>query len=532
MSALESAFKRRRLSAITPPYNDEDGETSDLLNKIVSTLNRNPGLTPRPSPVPVNEDEGLKPQAGTQALSVPTTPPFVERQRLRLVTPNTDEPAPSGSLAEKYMRQAVPDEPDQPDTAVKPVRRRDPISVDADSDVVVRAEFPRGPEKMRESLGTSPLTVEPLRHRNVIQSNGEPADLGGGSTYSGQAEDGLALDTRTRPRWFDKLNKYQSRRDADEENPPKMSKKRAALISLFGAMATYGGKPVDPALLSFSPDAISKYQQRQLLAEDDQRIAGELGRRKAVGDLNAQQANTEWVRQRPVLEESKEARRAKYDAWRMSSGDRKLDTADKYIQWRMSNGDRRATTAEGQLELRQEWQEFNKDATTRRLDQGDTRITETARHNEAVERALGDYRGEVLKLRAETNQISRERGTGRGTKPTVDRAALNRARSVADNFQRYKSLAVTAPETSTDPKVKTRADYLNAARMEADVLRSNYPDLFEVGEGEGGWPYVKPKGGGASKMASMSDVQDYAKQHGISAEDARRKFEAEGWSVR
>jgi hypothetical protein len=101
--------------------------------------------------------------------------------------------------------------------------------------------------------------------------------------------------------------------------------------------------------------------------------ADDLNRDRAlVGELNKVQkekAVVELAKQKPGLERERVSLKQKYDQWRMSSGDRKQDSAESYKNFMMELGDRRALTSEGKLELAREWQGIRQEQFGQTFDQ-------------------------------------------------------------------------------------------------------------------------------------------------------------------
>lgn len=447
MSQLESILRRRRVP-ITPPF-APTGEDEDTLSIIARLLGRSKGIA-----VP-------SPQTDSRALST-ATPPFVEPQqpvampavRPRIAIPTGNEVTP----------RTIPLEVDP----------NNPRTVPTDTATV-------DPSLLARTRPRVVIPVDPLvkASENLDALRRMPLDYG-------QDEQG---NERTKPKkgfWGRAGAGIKTGAPIAAQVMAQTGSPVAGLAALLTGGAVGAARPSLPA----------EMRRKREIGEAEGTLGNVLTRRKAIGDLNEQQSMTDYRRSqipyqlaRPQIEQDKLAQKAAYDDWRMKSGDRKQDTYETWLEWRMRNGDTRTATY-------QDYVEFQKGATTRRLDQGDTRIAETARHNQEVERALGDYRKTRVELDREILDFRRQSG-GRGTTPKSNAAVMNKARTAADNFERYKSLAITAPDVATKEGEKTKSDYLNAARMEANVLKNNYPDLFEVGESDG-WPYVKPKGGGSS----------------------------------
>jgi hypothetical protein len=190
--------------------------------------------------------------------------------------------------------------------------------------------------------------------------------------------------------------------EAKDENGRLASAAKAGALGLlslnpFVALQRFGQGLADPAW-------DERRDQNQALAREQGALGRIVAARKASADVVGDELSNEYkaaqipmLLEKPELEWAKVANKQAFDAWRMSSGDRKADTAEEYIAWRMANGDRRATTAEGLAELRAEY--------VREIQpkQFERRQTEVERNNR-VNNALGGERNDQGWARVEQGE--------------------------------------------------------------------------------------------------------------------------------
>lgn len=143
--------------------------------------------------------------------------------------------------------------------------------------------------------------------------------------------------------------------------------------------------------------------------------------------------------------------------------------------------------------------------------------------------------------RASREQIAYDK---MNAQPQMSRDAREAYSDYLDN-KRAAEQAWAAAKRETDPQKKKELE--QAARdaqemfnYQTQSLGQLYPDLFESGMGQGNWAYAKPKGGsrpqssptGGTTAVSSAAVEGYAKEKGISYDEALKRFQAKGIQVR
>ncbi|MGI8656385.1 MAG: hypothetical protein ACR2LC_14355 [Pyrinomonadaceae bacterium] len=197
-----------------------------------------------------------------------------------------------------------------------------------------------------------------------------------------------------------------------------------------------------------------------------------------------------------------------FNDWRMKNGDKRTDGYLDFTKWRQTNGDRNSYTRE----------QFNQ----WRMDHGDE-MTDIAGQN-----------ADSNTMRANRPPVApRSQNTGGGS---GSNGRISRAQGAINGFQKLFTQKTQA---------LNRGDHRTAEMLDGQIrtagsnIRSVFGDV--VDNDANGWPTVLKSQGGQSgqagrqgssqRVATQSDVAEYARQTGVDAARAAEHFRASGYAI-